>query len=159
MITVKSSVEISGEHISLTVEGGQVKLLSIKSPPDFVTVGIPFVVKLITEMKDEFEQVLENLKGCADGSVKQLVFEPIDLQTVFKSIAASNSNEARHIAYQKFYANTENENTVLHVKTCPRIGDLPDGKREYDVLGFTRPRQKRLKGTLAPVEKKEEAPA
>jgi len=157
MITVKSSLQVQGKWIKFTVEDGQVKGLEYKPVPTLPNVTIPAVVEAIEEVRDELTQAIESLRGCFDDKrIKQLTFEPADLQTVFKSIAASNSNEARHIAYQKFYADAANENTVLHIKSCPRIGDLPlENKGEYDVLGFTRPRQKRLKGTLAPVEKKQ----
>jgi hypothetical protein len=161
MITVKSSVQVSGKWIKFCVEDGQVKGLEYKPVPALPNVTIPAVLEAIEEVRDELTQAIESLRGCFDDKrIKQLTFEPADLQTVFKSIAASNSNEARAIAYRLFYADPANGELVLHVKSCPPIGDLPDGKREYDVLGFTRPRQKKLKGTLAPVvEKKEEAPA
>lgn len=164
MITVKQHLELVGEHVKLTTDGDAVTLELCGRPLALVSEGYPKVKHardFIDKLMVELTQVKARLDDLAEGrAVKQLTFEPVDLQTVFKSVAASNSNEARHIAYQMFYADPANKDLVLHVKSCPRIGELPlEGKKEYDVLGFTRPRQKQLKNALAPVEKKEEAPA
>lgn len=158
MITVKSSLELSGEFIKFTVESGRVSPLEIHVPANLGAISIASAMEYIRKVRDELTQALETLEAYGeDKPIKQLTFEPMDVVTIFKGIEAKTSNEARAIAYRLFYADAANKDLVLHIKSCPPIGEMPDGKREYDVMGFTKPRQKKLKATLAPVEKKEEA--
>ncbi len=158
MITVKQHLELCGKHVKIVTDGDLVTTFDLCGHP-LAAPAAEHKVKnardFIAELRDELLQADVRLNGLVQGRpVKQLVFEPADLQTVFKSIEAGSSNEARAAAYRMFYKDPANKDLVLHVKSCPRIGDLPEGKGEYDVLGFTRPRQKRLKATLAPVEEK-----
>jgi hypothetical protein len=159
MITEHSRIHLSGKIISVIIDD-QCELtfwgLRMGTQPE--AVGAKEISKLLNEVATEASEIRDRIEAMARGGpVKQLVFEPADLVTIFKGIEAGSSNEARHIAYSQFYAIAGNEDLVLHIKSCPRIGDLPlEGKGEYDVLGFTRPRQKRLKRTLAPIAKEED---
>ncbi len=153
MITEHSRIHLSGKIISVVIdEQCELTFWGLKMGSQPETPGAKDVAKILNEVANEAAEIRDRIEALSHGGpVRQLVFEPADLQTVFKGIEAANSNEARHIAYQRFYADPANKDLVLHVKSCPRIGDLPlEDKGVYDCLGFTRPRQMRLKGTLAP---------
>jgi hypothetical protein len=158
VITIKQHLELVGEHVKLTTDGDAVLVFEVCGHP-LTHISAESKVKhardFIDKLTAELTQVKARLDDLVEGrAVKQLTFEPADLATIFESIEALSSNDARELAYKRFYADKANASVVLIVKSCERTGDLPEGKHTYKVAGFTRPRQKRLKRTLAPVEEK-----
>lgn len=158
MIAEHSRTELNGKWLRGVVVDGHCFLTlpdapepALKRMGDGKEMTFKEAAKALDEISEELMVIKErfaDLGGLskAEGLIRRAQ-EPPSL--IYDDVRALSSHDARHTAYQRFYANDGNRDLVLTITGCEPCTHN-EGENVYRVSGHTRPRRKALRGTLRP---------
>ena len=153
MISEHSRVELTGKIISVVVDDAcELTFWGLKMGVQPDTATPKEVAKLLNDIAVEATEIRDRIEELIEASKEPTVPSVM----IYDDIKALTSHHARELAYRRFYADESNRNVVLTVTSSEAVTANRDAENVYKVSGYTKPRQKRLRGTLAPVQEKKD---
>jgi hypothetical protein len=141
---------LKGDWVKATVNGnGALTDLTIG---DGIKLPMPQkeAASTLRKVQEELETVLAYVSGKeAPTGLVERAKEPPSFP-IYDDVRALTSHHAREIAYRRFYADEKNREFVLVITGCEAVTRNGDGENVYKVSGFTKPRQKAVRGALLP---------
>jgi hypothetical protein len=151
MISEHSKVELRGEYLCGVVEDGVCFLSFVSREMNELTPKQ--ARKVLEEISAELSALDERIGDLGNlpklAGLVERALEPPSLP-IYEDVRALTSHHAREVAYRRFYADEANRGLVLAITSCEAVTRAREGEGVYRVSGFTKPRQKAVRGTLLP---------
>lgn len=148
MITETMRHELKGKWIRCVIEDGNcfltagVEHLPVEGDGQVMT--FKEAAKAVDELAEELREIRERLDDLGG-----IPIEPKPT-VIFDDLYALNSGHAREEALKRFYGLEANRELVLTVTNCEPLTHNKTGENAYRIVGWTRPRVKRLRDSLLP---------